>query len=202
MTHPRSACGAPPQGGAASGPAEPDPRRPLDTAARNVEIKARIVSVEALLPAARSIAGCAPETIHQDDTFFACPHGRLKLRDFGDGRGELIQYQRADAAGPRTSTYVRAPTAAPDPLREALARALGTLGRVRKQRWLLLAGRTRIHLDRVDGLGDFLELEVVLRDGEAEADGIAEAHALMAQLGVRPQQLLAGAYLDLLAAAR
>jgi adenylate cyclase class IV len=169
--------------------------------ARNVEIKARLDSIEALLPRARSIAGGEPELIVQDDSFFPCPHGRLKLRDFGDGSGELIQYERADETGPKTSTYVRSPTASPATLREALARALGSLGRVRKQRWLLLAGRTRIHLDRVEGLGDFLELEVVLRDDESEAAGIAEADALMAQLGVLPGQLLQGAYLDLLAAA-
>lgn len=169
--------------------------------ARNVEIKARIDSVDTLLPIAQAIAGGEPVTIVQDDTFFPCPHGRLKLRDFGDGSGELIQYQRADESGPKTSTYVRAPTAAPDTLRDALQRALGTLGRVRKRRWLLLAGRTRIHLDRVEGLGDFLELEVVLHDGEDEANGVAEAHTLMAQLGVAPAQLLQGAYLDLLTAA-
>lgn len=170
--------------------------------ARNVEIKARIDSVEALLARARAIAGGDVELIVQDDSFFPCPRGRLKLRDFGDGRGELIQYERADATGPKTSTYVRSPTASPATLREALTRALGSLGRVRKQRWLLLAGRTRIHLDRVEGLGDFLELEVVLGDDEAEATGIAEAHALMAQLGVQSAQLLQGAYLDLLGATR
>lgn len=168
---------------------------------RNVEIKARLDSVETLLPVAQRLAGGTPQTILQDDTFFPCPQGRLKLRDFGDGHGELIQYERADTTGPKTSTYVRVPTDAPDLLREALARALGTLGRVRKRRWLLLASRTRIHLDRVEGLGDFLELEVVLRDGEDEPAGVAEAHALMAQLGVAPSQLCEGAYLDLLAAA-
>ena len=170
--------------------------------ARNVEIKARIDSVEALLAVAQAIAGGDPETILQDDTFFPCAHGRLKLRDFGDGHGELIQYHRPDATGPKTSTYVRSPTASPATLRDALERGLGTLGRVRKRRWLLLAGRTRIHLDRVEGLGDFLELEVVLHDDEAEGTGIAEAHALMARLGVSSAQLLQGAYLDLLGAAR
>jgi adenylate cyclase len=170
--------------------------------ARNVEIKARIASVEALLPRARSIAGGEAELIVQDDSFFPCPKGRLKLRDFGDGRGELIQYERPDDTGPKTSTYVRSPTASPATLREALTRALGTLGRVRKQRWLLLSGRTRIHLDRVEGLGDFLELEVVLADSEPEATGRAEAHALMVQLGVSPDRLQRGAYLDLLAAIR
>jgi predicted adenylyl cyclase CyaB len=166
--------------------------------ARNVEVKARIASVEALLPIAQALADGPPERIEQDDTFFACAQGRLKLRDFGDGRGELIHYERADREGPKLSDYVRA--AAPDPaaLREALTRAYGQIGRVRKTRWLLRAGQTRIHLDRVEGLGDFVELEVVLRDGQNEADGQRVAEALLAQLGVKPAQCLAGAYLDLL----
>jgi adenylate cyclase class IV len=166
--------------------------------ARNIEIKARIDSVEALLPAARAVAAGEAQRIDQDDTFFACASGRLKLRDFGDGHGELIHYQRADAAGPKTSDHVRSSTDDPASLREALARALGIQGRVRKRRWLLMCGRTRIHLDRVESLGDFLELEVVLHEAESEAEGIAEANALMAALGIDPARLVCGAYLDLL----
>lgn len=166
--------------------------------ARNVEIKARIASVESLRPRARSLADGPEQLIEQDDTFFACAHGRLKLRDFGDGTGELIHYERPDAGGPKLSDYVRAPTSDPAALREALARAQGVIGRVRKHRLLLMAGATRIHLDRVEGLGDFLELEVVLRDGQLEAEGVAIARELLAQLGVEPSQLMASAYLDLL----
>ncbi len=168
--------------------------------ARNIEIKARIASIEALLPLAQTLAGHVPELVAQDDTFFACPHGRLKLRAFADGHGQLIAYHRADATGPKTSDYVVTPTTDPAGLRDALTRALGTAGRVVKQRTLLLAGRTRIHLDRVGGLGDFLELEVVLRDGESEADGTAEAHALLDRLRIATSQLVAGAYVDLLQA--
>ena len=167
---------------------------------RNIEIKARIDSVEAMLPVARALADGPPQSIAQDDTFFVCANGRLKLRDFGDGSGELIHYQRADTAGPKLSDYVRVPTSEPAALREALGRAQGVLGRVRKIRWLLLAGPTRIHLDRVEGLGDFLELEVVLRDDQSEVEGVAIADALLQALGVSPTQRLAGAYLDLLLA--
>lgn len=166
--------------------------------ARNVEVKARIGAVEALLPRARALADGPEQRIEQDDTFFACAEGRLKLRDFGDGRGELIHYRRADTEGPKLSDYVRAPTSDPAALREALARAHGTIGRVRKTRWLLLVGATRVHLDRVEGLGDFMELEVVLRDGQDPAEGEAIAEALLAQLGIRDEERLAGAYLDLL----
>jgi adenylate cyclase class IV len=167
--------------------------------ARNVEVKARIGSVEALLPSARALADGPEELIEQDDTFFACAHGRLKLRDFGDGSGELIHYERANTEGPKLSDYVRAPTTDPAALREALTRAHGVIGRVRKMRWLLMAGKTRIHLDRVEGLGDFIELEVVLRSEQSVTDGEAIAEALMDQLGIARDQRLAGAYLDLLA---
>ena len=168
----------------------------------NVEIKARIDSVEALLPLARALSDDVhPQLIHQDDTFFDAPHGRLKLRVFGDGSGELIHYHRPDVDGPKVSDYVLAPVPEPESLREALTRACGLLGRVRKERILVLVGATRVHLDRVEGLGDFLELEVVLGQGQTEADGVAIAQALMAQLEVDPAQLVSGAYLDLLHAA-
>ncbi len=166
--------------------------------ARNVEIKARIASVEALLPLAQACADGPPEPIAQDDTFFHCATGRLKLRAFADGRGELIAYQRPDASGPKTSDYAITPVVDPDALRATLARALGISGRVVKQRTLLRAGRTRVHLDRVDGLGDFLELEVVLRDGESADAGVAVAHALLERLAVDATQLVPGAYVDLL----
>jgi adenylate cyclase class IV len=169
---------------------------------RNVEIKARIGSLDDLLPRARAVADGPEQRLEQDDTFFACESGRLKLRDFGGGRGELIHYQRPDGAGPKLSDYVRVPTADAAALREALARAQGVIGRVRKVRWLLLAAQTRIHLDRVDGLGEFLELEVVLHDAQSEAEGAAVAQQLLDRLEIAPSQLVAGAYLDLLASAR
>jgi adenylate cyclase class IV len=165
--------------------------------ARNVEIKARIASVEGVLPRAESIADQGPFLIEQDDTFFACEAGRLKLRAFAAGDGELIFYRRPDATGPKTSFYVRTPTADPDGLREALSVAYGAVGRVLKRRTLFLVGRTRIHLDRVEGLGDFLELEVVLADDEPDEAGIAVAHELMARLDVEAGSLVEGAYVDL-----
>ena len=168
---------------------------------RNIEIKARIDSVESLLPMARAVAGAEPVLIEQDDSFFAVPHGRLKLRQFADGSAELIQYHRADIADAKASDYVRVPVAGAEAaaaLREALTRACGLLGRVRKQRLLLMAGATRIHLDRVEGLGDFMELEVVLQDGQGDSEGRAVADALMRSLGLAASVWLAGSYLDLM----
>jgi adenylate cyclase class IV len=165
---------------------------------RNIEVKARITSVEAVLPRAQQLADGAPELIQQDDTFFTVPHGRLKLREFADGSAELIHYHRPDHGDTRASDYVRVPVPDAHALREALARSCGVAGRVRKQRWLLLAGATRIHLDRVDGLGDFMELEVVLADDQTDAHGTAVAEKLMHALGLAGAERLGGAYLDLL----
>lgn len=166
---------------------------------RNIEIKARIESIAAIEPLAAALATSGPQDLRQDDCFFRCAQGRLKLRTFADGSGELIAYQRADDAGPKTSTYVRTPAADPSGLRDALTAACGLTGRVRKHRRLYLAGRTRIHLDEVEGLGAFLELEVVLAEHETPDAGVSEARALMARLGVDSADLVEGAYLDLLA---
>ena len=169
--------------------------------ARNVEIKARIDSLDALAARVAPLADQGPFEIAQDDAFFRCAQGRLKLRAFSASEGELIFYRRADAAGPKESFYLRTPTADPAGLREALTQAHGQAGRVCKQRRLYLVGRTRVHLDRVLGLGDFLELEVVLQDGESADAGLQEAQVLMTRLGVEAGQLVAEAYVDLLAAA-
>ena len=170
--------------------------------ARNIEVKARINSVEALLPLACALAGTDAELIQQDDTFFGVPYGRLKLREFADGSAELIHYHRADSAQAKASDYVRMPVSDPTALRQALQRACGLLGRVRKQRWLVIVQdqgfSTRVHLDRVENLGDFMELEVVLIEGQTDAQGAATADRLMTCLGLSQAPTLAGSYLDLL----
>ncbi|MGH8708957.1 MAG: class IV adenylate cyclase [Burkholderiales bacterium] len=165
--------------------------------ARNVEIKARIESVESLMPKAKAIATEGPFEIEQDDTFFRCDNGRLKLRVLAGGSGEIIFYRRVDQLAPKESVYLRAPTSAPETLRDALSMAYGVIGRVRKHRTLFLVGRTRVHLDKVEGLGHFLELEVVLGDNEPAEAGVREAHNLMQKLGIHASQLIGSAYVDL-----
>ena len=123
----------------------------------------------------------------------------MKLRAFSAAEGELIFYRRADLQGPKESFYLRTPVPNPDSLRETLSLAYGQAGRVVKQRILYRVGRTRVHLDQVESLGSFLELEVVLEDNEPAEAGVREAEALMARLGIEPSQLIGTAYVDLLA---
>ena len=165
---------------------------------RNIEIKARIESVESMVPLVARIADEGPTEIIQDDTFFVCAAGRLKLRAFSEHEGQLIFCQRPDSAGPKESFYVISPTSSPETLRQALSLAYGVVGRVRKHRTLFMVGRTRIHLDQVEGLGTFLELEVVLAEGEPPETGMAVANELLEKLAIPHHQLIEEAYVDLL----
>ncbi|MBN2034641.1 MAG: class IV adenylate cyclase [Deltaproteobacteria bacterium] len=167
--------------------------------APNIEIKARIESVSALMLKVSKLASEGPFEIDQDDTFFYCPNGRLKLRTFSQKSGELIFYRRSDQTGPKKTFYMISQTSSPDILQDLLTLAYGQAGRVRKKRTVYMVGRTRVHLDRVQGLGDFLELEVPLSDSESNETGMAEAYCLMAPLGISTSQFIEGAYLDLLA---
>lgn len=164
--------------------------------ARNVEIKARVHQPEKLRELALALADGPAQLIVQKDTFYQAAQGRLKLREFGDGTGELIAYDRPDCEGPKTSQYVLSPTNDPARLHAALAQALGVRGVLSKVRTLVLHGRTRIHLDHVEGLGNFMELEVVLTDGETEAEGMVVAQDLMARLAIEAADLIEGAYID------
>ena len=165
--------------------------------ARNIEVKARVTDLAEVESRARLVATDGPIDIAQDDTFFACSEGRLKLRQFADGRGELIHYFRENDADPKVSDYLISPTESPDVLRESLSRALGIVGRVRKHRRLYLVDRTRVHLDTVEGLGHFVELEVVLAEGESLEAGTLVATKIMSTLGIGRSQLVEGAYVDM-----
>lgn len=168
--------------------------------ASNIEIKARANDFTAQQQTARQLSGDAGKVLEQEDVFFEVPDGRLKLRVLEPQRGELIAYQRANQAEPRPSNYLISHTDAPAALRAVLESALPIVGSVRKRRTLYLVGQTRIHFDEVEGLGKFLELEYVLRDGEQPAEGQRTVERLMSQLGIQTQDLLAEAYIDMLLA--
>jgi predicted adenylyl cyclase CyaB len=164
----------------------------------NVEIKAILHNRKAAEAIAAQFSDRVPATMAQEDIFFRCAGARLKLRILGPKQGELIRYQRPEMAGMRCSQYVIARTSDPEALREILGQTLGIVGVVRKTRTLYQVGQTRIHLDQVEGLGNFLELEVVLRPGQSEAEGKTIAQAFLENFRIEENQLVAVAYIDLL----
>jgi len=170
--------------------------------ARNVEIKAKLLDkaqFEIVFSNAQHLCeGASTMLIQQEDTFFHCINGRLKLRVLGQVQGQLICYERPDAKGPKVSSYDIFETKQPDKLKSVLQSALGSTGTVTKRRMLFIHNQTRIHLDDVDDLGYFLELEVVLTKTQTVDDGRQMAEHLMCQLGITSDQLIEGAYVDLL----
>ncbi len=165
---------------------------------RNVEIKAWARDFERQRLRAEALASGSAEHLVQDDTFFNVPAGRLKLRELGDGSAELIQYDRDDSPGPKESRYVVFRTTDPRGLKEVLTRALGIRAVVRKRRTVYFFGKTRIHLDQVEGLGSFIELEAVLDAGQDIQYGNAVAAEMMLKLEIEKEDLVAGAYVDLI----
>ena len=167
----------------------------------NIEIKARARNFGELRRRAEALSDAPVEVISQEDTFFNVPQGRLKLRVLSREIGQLIYYTRPDQEGPKRSDYHISQTSDPENLKRVLELAYGIRGIVRKTRYLYLTGQTRIHLDDVQGLGQFMELEVVMQDGQSDAEGKAIAKGLLVRLGVGQNDLLEGAYMDLLESA-
>jgi predicted adenylyl cyclase CyaB len=165
---------------------------------RNVEIKARVHDFEALRQRASNLADGPVEVVDQLDTFYITPRGRLKLRVLEPDRCELIQYTRADDSTAKTSTYDIVRSDDPASFSRILESALPIRGVVTKRRHLYLIGPTRLHLDEVEGLGTFMELEVVLSEGQTTEHGATIAEDLMMKLGIQTEDLISGAYIDLL----
>jgi predicted adenylyl cyclase CyaB len=161
----------------------------------NIEIKVRCDDLDAVRRRAVALGATVSGQMNQRDTFFPAPDGRLKLREL-DGHGELIAYRRPDTATAKASQFLLFRTDRPDDLRRTLELALGTCGIVVKTRQLLLCRHTRIHLDAVDGLGTFVELETVITD-QSEAAARSELDDVAAALGLDRMASVSGAYVDL-----
>lgn len=139
-----------------------------------------------------------PEEFRQEDFFFPCESGRLKLRIFTSSKGGLIYYRRANEAGPRTSYYSINRTNEPNILKEILAEAFGVRAVEKKKRLLYYSGRTRRHIDSVETLGEFVELEAVLEESEEESKGKRDVDKLIEYLGIAENDLVKEAYVDLI----
>ncbi|UCF78606.1 MAG: class IV adenylate cyclase [Candidatus Eiseniibacteriota bacterium] len=170
--------------------------------ASNVEIKARAKDFTRQRELAEAMSDTAAEHMFQEDVFFNVPDGRLKLRSSGDSAGELIYYERGDVSGPRMSRYFIGRTEDRSSLKRVLSSSLGVYGLVRKYRTLFRVGDIRVHLDRVEDLGDFIELEYVMRDDTVEGDAVRAVRDLMTRLCIRERDLIDVAYIDLVLAGR
>ncbi|XP_037508379.1 uncharacterized protein LOC119384163 isoform X1 [Rhipicephalus sanguineus] len=175
----------------------------------NVELKARLADRCRLVQVVRTMAH-AHSALRQQDTYFGAARGRLKLRlqellaDNGEAQDEtatLYFYDRPDTVGPKRSDYEFMRFSTIDEalvLKRLLSRSMGVRGIVQKRRDLFLVGQTRVHVDTVEGLGDFVELEVMLEETQTTEDGQAIAEGLCKELGIGDESLISGSYIDML----
>jgi adenylate cyclase class 2 len=168
---------------------------------RNIELKARDRQPLRTLAACEALGARARAVLFQRDTYFHAQRGRLKLREEAT-KAQLIAYERADRAEQRESRYRIVEIEEADALKAALESALGIMAIVTKERRLLIWNGVRIHLDRVDGLGAFIEFEAVM---SAQTD-VTEAEELLARLRdaveIEDADLISGSYCDLLTISR
>ena len=166
--------------------------------ATNIEIKARIVDYKGAKTRIERLTRNVPQILQQVDTFFQISTGRLKLRQLSPSEGQLIYYQRPDQNGPKLSEYHISHTAEPKSLKHVLGSALGVRGVVHKTRLVYLVENVRIHLDRVEGLGDFIEIEVVFDEDIERPVAEEQAQTWIDNLEIGDGDLIEGAYIDLI----
>jgi predicted adenylyl cyclase CyaB len=172
---------------------------------KNTEIKAHISNMEDAEQIAATITdGTPPLKLYQTDTYFNVPRGRLKLRENekGDIGSELIYYLRPNEPGPKTSHYLIVEVQNHTELKELLASALGIKVVVKKKRTVFFFRNVRIHLDKVEGLGTFLEFEEVFAEGSPRPGHDDLIKQLMQRFSVKKDDLIKESYCDLIAGKR
>lgn len=166
----------------------------------NVEIKARCSGHEGIRQYLKNNVAEFRGSDRQLDTYFKVPNGRLKLRE-GTIEKNLIWYDRPDLAGPKTSRCILHSTAEGGSLKQALEAATGIMAVVDKKREIYFLGNIKVHLDEVEGLGSFIEIEAQSREGDMSEDYLlSQCKGLMKDLGIEESALVEVSYSDLLMA--
>ena len=164
---------------------------------KNLEFKANCDSLDALRRHLVDLRAEHRRTMKQLDTYFNVPQGRLKLREIDTNEAQLIYYERSDLAKSRYSNYQICDIPEPAAFKQIATMAWGVKGIVEKQRELWMFGDTRIHLDEITDLGQFVELETVIRN-QTEAEAHAEHQLVKDTLGIKEEELISVSYSDLI----
>jgi adenylate cyclase, class 2 len=127
----------------------------------NLEFKASVFSLDNVKDIATEINATHLTTLYQTDTYFNTDKGRLKLRENNDIEAQLIYYEREENSSDRWSKYKIYNVQDSTLLKELLINAYGIKVVVKKERDVFIYKNARIHADKVENLGAFLEFEVI-----------------------------------------
>lgn len=162
----------------------------------NIEIKARCTNQEEIREILKSHNADFKGTDHQIDTYFKVNSGRLKLRE-GNIENYLIFYEREDKEGPKQSNVILHKSEPDSNLKELLIKSLGILAVVDKQREIYFINNVKFHLDNVEGLGTFMEIEAIDAVGDIGRDKLLEqCNQYMKLFGIQDSDLLTNSYSD------
>ncbi|MCL5035765.1 MAG: class IV adenylate cyclase [Chloroflexi bacterium] len=162
----------------------------------NIELKARIADLTEVERVVRDSGAVYREKLIQEDHYFKCDKGRLKLRLSQPPPDELIFYKRPDVKESRESTGCRVEVDGKIFL-PFLKSALEEKVVVRKERILYLLDNVRIHLDKVEGAGYFIEMEAVIESEAEEESAHSIIGGLAEKIGIKENDLIAGSYSDM-----
>ena len=164
----------------------------------NVEIKARCDDPDKIEKILKEKGADYKGTDHQVDTYFRVSEGRLKLRE-GQIENALICYNRKNTVGPKVSEVLLYKTNPGSSLKQILEKSLKVLTVVDKKRKIFFIGHVKFHIDRVQGLGEYVEIEVIDREGTMTKENLQEeCEYYMHELGIRAEDLESRSYSDLL----
>ena len=165
----------------------------------NIEIKARCANASSIRNYLQHQQARFVGVDDQTDTYFNTNNGRLKMRQ-GPIENALIYYNRENKAGPKLSEVKLLPLETnAELLKELLTKAHGVKVVVKKQREIYFIDNVKFHIDEVEGLGSFVEIEAIDKDGSLGLEKIKEqCYFYLQQFQITEDDLLTHSYSDLL----
>jgi adenylate cyclase, class 2 len=164
----------------------------------NIEIKAKSNNQDWIKEVLKSHHAEFKGVDHQTDTYFRVNAGRLKLRE-GNIENSLVHYQREDKEGPKQSNVT---LYYPDPkssLKDILKEALGVLVVVDKTREIYFIDNVKFHIDIVEDLGTFVEIEAIDTNGSIGKEKLLEqCNYYLNLFNISKADLISNSYSDLL----
>jgi len=168
---------------------------------KNIELKVEVLNFHKAIKLLKKLGAKRQRSLAQIDTYFHSPCGRLKTREINQRSQELIYYQRPDLRESKISTYkvISLNPAELKLIKNILDRLYRKWIVVKKNRDLWLFKHTRIHLDKVQKLGNFIELETVANEIDIRS-ARREHKAIVRELQLLQFKKISRSYSDLLAA--
>ena len=164
----------------------------------NIEIKAKSHKLDEIRKILKTKNADFKGIDHQIDTYFKVNFGRLKLRE-GNIENNLIHYNREDKEGPKQSEIILFKSEPKSNLKVLLTKSLGILTVVDKQREIYFIENVKFHLDTVENLGTFVEIEAIDKNGDIGLEKLDEQCKYYLNLfAINNKDLISVSYSDLL----